>query len=362
MKIGILGGGQLGRMLALAAHPLGIETLLVDPNEGAPASQVSAQLVAPYSDPRALDALAQCDAVTFEFENVPDDAARSLAARCRVCPPPEALRVAQDRLLEKTCFRDLGIDTPRFFAVNGFEDLQEAARELGGKLVLKTRRFGYDGKGQSIVRNSADLRAAFESMKGAPAIAEELISFERELSVVACRGLDGTTAFYPLTQNHHVAGVLRTSIAPAPDTDEVLSTLARGYMEALLAHFDYVGVLALELFQVGRRLLANEIAPRVHNSGHWTIEGARTSQFENHVRAVAGLPLGSADAIEPSAMLNLLGHVPDPARLLAVPDAHLHDYGKTPRAGRKVGHVTVRARTHAELAERIAALEAIITS
>ncbi len=361
MKIGILGGGQLGRMLALAAHPLGIETLLVDPTAGSPASQVSAQLVASYTDPAALDALAQCDVVTFEFENVPDDAAHSLASRCRVCPPPEALRVAQDRLLEKTLFFELGIETPRFFAIDSFEDLEQAARELGGELVLKTRRFGYDGKGQSVIRRPDQLRPAFESLNGAPAIAEELIQFERELSVVACRGLDGQTAFYPLTQNRHVGGVLHTSIAPAPNTDAEVAATAMRYAEALLHHFDYVGVLALELFQVGGRLLANEIAPRVHNSGHWTIEGARTSQFENHVRAVAGLPLGATDAIEPSAMLNLLGSVPDPAKLLAVADSHLHDYGKTPRPGRKVGHVTVRAESHAALAERIVALEALIS-
>jgi 5-(carboxyamino)imidazole ribonucleotide synthase len=361
MKIGILGGGQLGRMLALAAHPLGIETLLVDPSEGSPASQVSSQLVAPYTDPAALDALAQCDVVTFEFENVPDDAARSLAARCRVCPPPEALRVAQDRLLEKTLFFELGIETTRFFEIDSFEDLEEAARELGGELVLKTRRLGYDGKGQSVVRRPDQLRPAFESLNGAPAIAEELIAFDRELSVVACRGLDGKTAFYPLAQNRHVGGVLHTSIAPAPNTDAEVAATARRYAEALLHHFDYVGVLALELFQVGGRLVANEIAPRVHNSGHWTIEGARTSQFENHVRAVAGLPLGATDAIEPSAMLNLLGSVPDPARLLAVADAHLHDYGKAPRPGRKVGHVTVRAESHAALAERVALLEAVVS-
>lgn len=360
MKIGILGGGQLGRMLALAAHPLGIETLLVDPTQGAPASRVASQLVAAYTDPSALDALAACDAVTFEFENVPDEAARSLAGKCRVCPPPEALRVAQDRLLEKTCFRELDIETPRFHAVDSYEDLEHAARELGGRLVLKTRRFGYDGKGQSVVRRPEELRPAFESLRGAPGIAEELVSFERELSIIACRGLDGKSVFYPLAQNEHVGGVLHTSIAPAPNVSQALSDTARRYIESLLGHFEYVGVLALELFLVGDRLLANEIAPRVHNSGHWTIEGARTSQFENHVRAVMGLPLGAAEAIEPSAMLNLLGEVPAPARLLSVPDAHLHDYGKEPRPGRKVGHVTVRARTHAELAERVAALSAII--
>ena len=360
MKVGILGAGQLGRMIALAAHPLGIETLLVDPDSDAPASQVSRVLVAPYTDPEALSQLAECDVVTFEFENVPESAASQLAATCEVYPPPEALRVAQDRWLEKSCFRELGIDTPRFFQVDSPADLRTAAEALGHRLVLKTRRFGYDGKGQSVVTAPEQLDAAFAALQGAPAIAEELVPFDRELSVIACRDRDGHTVLYPPTENRHVGGVLRASIAPAPNLAPAVRDAALRAAEALLHRFSYVGVLGLELFQVGDRVLANEFAPRVHNSGHWTIEGARTSQFENHVRAVAGLPLGAADAIEWAGMLNLLGRVPDAAALLAVPDAHLHDYGKEPREGRKVGHVTVRAGSEAELRERLAALEAII--
>lgn len=360
MKVGILGGGQLGRMLALAAHPLGIETLLVEPDPGAPAGAVSEVLRAEYTDPTALAQLASCDVVTFEFENVPESAAAELASRCQVYPPPEALRVAQDRWLEKSCFRELGIETPRFYAIDTFADLEEAAKALDHRLVLKTRRFGYDGKGQSVVTASEQLEAAYTALGGAPAIAEELVPFDRELSVIACRDREGHTVLYPPTENRHVGGVLHSSVAPAPGLSPAVLAAALRAAEALLHRFQYVGVLGLELFQVGDRVLANEFAPRVHNSGHWTIEGARTSQFENHVRAVAGLPLGSAEAIEPSGMVNLLGTIPDKAALLAVPDAHVHDYGKTPRAGRKMGHVTVRAPNEAELRKRLAAIEAIV--
>ncbi len=360
MKVGILGAGQLGRMLALAAHPLGIETLLVDPDAESPASQVSDVLVAPYTDAAALQRLAECDVVTFEFENVPESAASQLAATCEVYPPPEALRVAQDRWLEKSCFRELGIDTPRFFRVDSLDDLRAAAEALSHRLVLKTRRFGYDGKGQSVVTAPEQLEVAFAALGGAPAIAEELVPFDRELSVIACRDREGHTMLYPPTENHHVGGVLRSSIAPAPDLSPAVQDAALRGAEALLHRFSYVGVLGLELFQVGDRVLANEFAPRVHNSGHWTIEGARTSQFENHLRAIVGLPLGSAAPLEWAGMLNLLGHIPDPSALLAVPDAHLHDYGKEPRAGRKVGHVTVRAPSEEVLRARLATLVAII--
>lgn len=360
MKLGVLGGGQLGRMLALAAHPLGIETLLVDPNAEAPAAQVSRLLVAPYTDPQALRQLAACDVVTFEFENVPESAAKQLAASCQVYPPPDALRVAQDRWLEKSCFQELGIETPRFFAVNDRADLQAAAEALGHRLVLKTRRLGYDGKGQSVVTRPEQLDEAFAAMAGAPSIAEELVSFDRELSVIACRDRQGRTVLYPLTENQHVRGMLHTSLAPAPDTSAVVREAASRAAEALLHHFGYVGVLGLELFQVGERVLANEFAPRVHNSGHWTIEGARTSQFENHVRAVTGLPLGSPEALEWTGMVNLIGKVPDAARLLAIPDAHLHDYGKAPREGRKVGHVTVRGANEDELRSRLQQIEAVV--
>jgi 5-(carboxyamino)imidazole ribonucleotide synthase len=359
--LGVLGGGQLGRMLALAARPLGIEVTVVDPSPEAPAAAVARHIEAAYDDPRALTELAEADVVTFEFENVPDEAVRRLAALCPTYPSAEALRVAQDRLLEKSTFLELGIPTPRFFAVDTLADAERAFEALG-PLVLKTRRFGYDGKGQARVLARGEVTTAFESLAGAPAIAEELVRFDRELSVLVCRGRSGELALYPLVQNEHRDGILVRSEAPAPAVSAALAEAAIGAASRLSTHLDYVGVLALELFVVGERIFANEFAPRVHNSGHWTLEGARTSQFENHVRAVFGLPLGSTAPVGHAVMLNLLGSVPPAAGLLAVEDAHLHDYAKRPRAGRKVGHVTVRAE-QAELARaRAAELAALIAA
>lgn len=359
MKLGILGGGQLGRMLALAAQPLGIRVAVVDPNPDTPAAVVAEHILAAYDDPKALDELAHCDVITFEFENVPDEAARRLAEARPVYPSPEALRVAQDRWLEKSTFRELGIGTPRFVKVDSKSDAERAFAELG-PLVLKTRRGGYDGKGQRVVRAASELESAYAEFQGIAAIAEELVPFERELSVIVCRGIDGSSVVYPLTQNHHEAGILRTSIAPAPHLTAELQAEAERSARALVDHFNYVGVLALELFEVGGKLLANEFAPRVHNSGHWTIEGARTSQFENHVRAVVGLPLGDPSALCPSVMLNCIGAMPDRATCLRVPDAHVHDYGKEARKGRKVGHITVRATDGDSLGEKRSILDALV--
>lgn len=337
--LGILGGGQLGRMLALAARPLGIDVTVLDPNPESPARGVAHHLVAEYDDEEALRELSHCDVVTFEFENVPDNAVRLLAQSQAVYPPPEALRVSQDRFTEKSTFRELGIETARFLTVDSSDDARAAFLALG-PLVLKTRRFGYDGKGQAVVRKESDLEAAYEALKGAPAIAEELIPFDRELSVIAVRAPSGEIAVYPLSQNTHKNGILQTSVAPAPTVSAELSMQAEEMVQRLISHLSYVGVLALELFQVGEKLLANEFAPRVHNSGHWTIEGAVTSQFENHIRAVCGLPLGRTTLRAPSVMTNLIGSIPPREEILALPDCHLHDYQKAPRAGRKVGHVT----------------------
>ena len=359
LHLGILGGGQLGRMLALAARPLGLEISFVDPDPNAPAACVARGILGAYDDPSALARLAAADVVTFEFENVPDEAARQLQSVRPVFPSPEALRVSQDRLTEKNTFRELGIDTPRFRAIDAHSDLEAAFSELG-PLVLKTRRFGYDGKGQEVLRSAQELGPAFERLDGAPAIAEELIPFERELSVIVCRSRSGEERFYPLAQNNHERGILRKSVAPAPDVSAALQREATAMAGRLAEHLGYVGVLALELFDVGGRLLANEFAPRVHNSGHYSIEGAITSQFENHVRAVMGLPLGSTEAVGHAVMLNLIGSVPPADELLLIEDCHLHDYGKEPRAGRKVGHVTVRGQTREEAAERAQRAWAII--
>jgi 5-(carboxyamino)imidazole ribonucleotide synthase len=347
MQLGVLGGGQLARMLALAAHPLGIGCTCLDPAEDACAGPVSDLIVGAYDDPAGLDALAAAaDVVTFEFESVPAWSADRLASAVAVHPPPAALAVAQDRLHEKSLFRELGIDTPEFRQIDSQADLD--ALELPA--VVKTRRLGYDGKGQLVARERADIDGAFASLGNVPLIAEQLVPFDRELSVIAVRGAAGEVRTYPVVENHHREGILRLTLAPAPDLTIEGQELAAGYMRLLLERLDYVGVLALELFAVGDRLLANEIAPRVHNSGHWTIEGARTSQFENHVRAVAGLPLGACEAIGRSAMVNLIGETPSAERVLAIDGAHLHLYGKVPRPGRKLGHVTLTGRDDLEAA------------
>jgi 5-(carboxyamino)imidazole ribonucleotide synthase len=360
--IGVLGAGQLGRMLALAGYPLGLEFLFVDPAAEAPASACAEQIAGDYDDDEVLARLAACDAVTYEFENVPVEAVRRLAERVPCFPPARALEVAQDRLAEKTCFRKLAIPTPEFAAVDTRAELEAAVRAIGLPAVLKTRRFGYDGKGQAVLRAPDDVDRAWQQLGGTPLILEAFVPFERELSLVAARSRGGETAFYPLVQNRHSGGILRETRAPAPDLAPELQALAEGYVARLLGELDYVGVLALELFCLGGKLLANELAPRVHNSGHWTIEGAITSQFENHLRAVLGLPLGSAAATGPSAMLNLIGTAVNAEAVLGVPDAHLHWYGKEPRPGRKVGHVTVRAPDTATLETRLARLRSSLDS
>jgi len=359
-RIGVLGAGQLGRMLGLAGRALGLELTFLDPSPDSPARAVGELLVNDYTDAAALSRLSAARVVTFEFENVPVAAVKTLEASGQVFPGSRALEVAQDRLHEKTCFRALGIATPVFEAVDSWPELVAALGRVGLPAVLKTRRFGYDGKGQAVLRSQDDAQAAFERLGGAPLILEAFVPFERELSIIAVRSRAGEVACYPLVQNHHEAGILRKTLAPAPSVSDELQRSASQHIEKLLAHLDYVGVLALELFQVGDQLIANEIAPRVHNTGHWTIEGARTSQFENHLRAILGLPLGATDALSPCAMLNLIGDAPDASAVLSVADAHLHWYGKAPRAGRKVGHITVRAPDAEALATRVAELERIV--
>lgn len=357
--VGVLGGGQLGRMLALAGYPLGLRFRVLEPAADAPAGHLAEHMAGSYDDPATLDRFAAgLDVVTYEFENVPVVAAAHLAQRVPVYPPPTALSTAQDRLEEKRLFRQLGIYTPAFSPVDSRRELDDAVRELGLPGMLKTRRLGYDGKGQALLRTPADIKTAWQALGSQPLIYEEYVPFERELSILAVRGRDGATACYPLVENHHRDGILRLSLAPAPDCPPALQALAEEYAGRVLDWLDYVGVLAIELFQVGDTLLANEMAPRVHNSGHWTIEGAVTSQFENHLRAVCGLPLGDTASRGHAAMINLIGALPDRATVLAIPGAHLHDYGKAPRAGRKLGHITLVEADHAALQAKI---ERIIT-
>ena len=357
MIVGVLGGGQLGRMLALAGIPMGLRFRFLDPESGAPAAEVGDHLRAEYQDEAALERFAaDLDVVTFEFENVPSDALHKLAFHAPVAPSPEALETAQDRLSEKQLFRTLDIPTPPFFPIASKSELNEALPCTGFPALVKTRRFGYDGKGQWTVRTPEEADRIWSIVPAeTPLLLEGFVKFDRELSIIAARSRSGEVCFYPLVENRHEEGILRLSVAPAPSITSELQETAQRYMLRLLEALDYVGVLAVELFQCGDALLANEMAPRVHNSGHWTIEAAETSQFENHLRAILGLPLGSTAPRGVSAMWNLLGAPPQPDAVLSVPGAHLHLYGKQPRPGRKIGHVTVCApdgdRLHARLAQ-----------
>jgi len=363
MRVGILGGGQLGRMLALAGYQLGLQPTVLQPQEEhgeiSSAGQVCPQIIGKFDDEAALKKLVKAsDVVTYEFESVPLASARWLAERVPVYPPPRALEVSQERLAEKRFFQSLGIPTPEFASIDSREDFDAALAKIGFPSVVKTRCGGYDGRGQAVLRNLADAETAWLSLGGEPLILEEFVKFDRELSKIAVRGADGVVACYPLIENVHINGILHRSLAPADNTAEELSERAAEFAHQVLNALEYVGVLTIEFFQDGPRLLANEMAPRVHNSGHWTIEGAQTSQFENHLRAVCGYPLGLTEAIGVSAMYNFIGKVPPAREVLADPAAHFHDYGKQPRPARKVGHVTLSARSGEELTENLPAWDA----
>lgn len=350
--IGVLGGGQLGRMLGLAGLPLGERFVFLDPAPDSPARDVGELLVADYVDPKALDELAaRVDVVTYEFENVPAATVERLAERVPVFPSAGVLHATQDRLVEKTSLVEAGIPVAPFRGASTPSEVRDAIAELGLPVIVKTRRGGYDGKGQAVIRDVADVEAAVAALSG-ELIVEGSIDFERELSVIAVRGKDGAFAAYPLVENRHAEGILRFSLAPAPNVDVGLQSSAEAYARRFMDAHDYVGVMALELFQVGGELLVNEVAPRVHNSGHWTIEGAEVSQFENHLRACLGLPLGATTPVGWSVMANVLGDLPDLSKVTATAGAHLHLYGKEPRPLRKIGHVTIR-RDEADWWDRI---------
>ncbi|HET9529707.1 MAG TPA: 5-(carboxyamino)imidazole ribonucleotide synthase [Blastocatellia bacterium] len=359
MILGLLGGGQLGRMLALAGYPLGLRFRVLDLSPAACAGQMAELIVGDYNDLDALKRFASgLDLVTYEFENVPVSSARFLQRRLPVFPLPEALEAGQDRLVEKRFFQDLAIPTPLFMAVENWEEMERAAQEIGLPSVLKTRRYGYDGKGQYILKQPEDAALAWRAFGGVPLILEQFIPFEREVSIIAVRGRGGESSFYPVVENHHQEGMLRLTLAPAPDLTPELQSQAEEYAMRVMVTLNYVGVLAIEFFQHEGRLLANEMAPRVHNSGHWTIEGAGTSQFENHLRAIIGLPLGSTALTGYCAMLNIIGTLPDHRSVFEVPDSHLHLYGKAPRPNRKLGHITIRTKDPVQLHRQLSQLRA----
>lgn len=355
-RVGIIGAGQLGRMLALAAYPLGIRCRFLDTSADSPGGQLAQIRVAALDDAAAVAALArEVDVLTFDIENVPVALLEAAAPVVPVRPGPGIVALGQDRLAEKRLFASLGMPTAPHVAVDSAADLATAAGRLGLPIVLKARRLGYDGRGQRVARSEKELRNAWDELGQTPAIAEGWVAFEREVSLIGARGAGDEIRFYPLTENRHRDGQLDTSIAPY--ADQALQAKAESWMRAMLREHDYRGVLTIEFFLTTDGLIANEIAPRVHNSGHWTIEGAETSQFENHLRAILGLPLGATTVRGVVAMKNLIGRMPPREKLLAVSGLHLHDYGKEPRPGRKLGHVTLLDRDRAALAARLAALE-----
>jgi 5-(carboxyamino)imidazole ribonucleotide synthase len=352
MRIGVIGAGQLGRMLALAGIPLGLQFRFLDRSVTAPAGQIAPLIVGEFEDrTRLAELAAQVDVVTFDWENVSAAALSSLGASVPVRPPRVALGICQDRLLEKELFGKLGIPTARFAAVDSRADFDAALAQVGIPGVLKTRRFGYDGKGQAIVRSARDAEAAWSALGGQALIYEGFIDFSREVSLIAVRSARGATAFYPLCSNVHSGGILSHTVAPW--LDRKVDAQARRCLRRLLEHFEYVGVLTVEFFLVRGHLLANEMAPRVHNSGHWTIEGAATSQFENHLRAILGWPLGSTEPLGHAAMINFVGTLPARERWLAERNLYFHDYGKEPRPGRKIGHATILERSAARRDARL---------
>ncbi len=360
MRVGVVGGGQLGMMLAQAAQRVDVEVRLLDPNPHACGGRVAPLTVGDLDDPKAIARFAEgCDVLTYEFENVPCSAIEHLDVPIR--PSVEALRVSQDRLLEKSFFRGHAIATPEFRAVSSKGEFDVSVESIGLPCVFKTRRHGYDGRGQAVARTSVDLQAVWRELEHAAhspgLICEGFVPFDRELSIVCVRALDGSIASYPLVENEHKGGILHTTIAPAPNVDDALREQATAIARRTLEEFNYVGVCTIELFQLADRLLVNEMAPRVHNSGHWTIEGARTSQFENHIRAICGMELGPTDPVGDAGMLNLVGGEPDQFGLAETMGAYVHIYGKAAKPGRKLGHVTVVRETADDVRNALRELE-----
>lgn len=376
--IGILGGGQLGMMLAQAAMPLGYQCVFLEDNADCPASLYGKV----FSSEQLDEFIAAADVFTLEFENTPTATVEQLAhlsksgSKQGMFPPPLALDIAQDRLKEKGIFNELDIATVPFMAVNSEAELKQACDELGLPIVLKTSRGGYDGKGQFVIKEDSDIKIAWHELKDAvsgkgsltptpaPLIAEGFINFSREVSIIAVRAQNGQVRCYDLVENHHHHGILAKTRAPAVGTSHLFQQ-ATDAISTVMNHLGYVGVMALELFvskdaRGNDYLLANEIAPRVHNSGHWSIEGAITSQFENHIRAVVNLPLGDTDNVHPAIMLNILGQYPDISAVLNIDGAHYHSYHKAEREDRKIAHITLMPNDVADLEPALAKLVAVL--
>lgn len=355
MKLLILGGGQLARMLVLAAAPLGIRCQLVDPAPESCAAELAPWHQLPWEVLlERHDLLDWADVITYESESVPSQVLTALAQRCPIYPSPQVLAKSGDRWLEKQWLTTLGIPVASYRAINSLDDLEAAVATLGTPAFLKWRQQGYDGKGQWRLGPDSDLADIWQQSQGRPAILEAGVAFEREVSLIASRNRQGEIRCYPLTENLHHNGILLRSL---PRINDVLQAEAEAYARQLLATEEYVGTLAIEFFVCDGRLIANEVAPRVHNSGHWTLEGAQTSQFANHLRAICGWPLGDTGLLTPTAMLNLIGQWPTEAAMLAETGVQVHLYGKLPRPGRKVGHLTLRDADPRQLELRLAQLQ-----
>ena len=346
--IGIFGGGQLGRMMAQAALPLNIQCTFFEVNTDCPSAALG-QVISTQAENGLQDFIVSADVFSLEFENTPLADVDVLTQQKDVHPPRQALAIAQHRLSEKALFDELAIPVAPYKAVTSLDELKVAIAELGLPIVLKTSRGGYDGKGQFVLRTADQIEQAWAELGPAgELIAESFVTFSREVSIIAVRGIDGDVKTWALAENHHHDGILSHSIVPAPNSVD-LQPVAQDYITRLLNHLNYVGVLTLELFVTDKGLYANEMAPRVHNSGHWSIEGSICSQFENHIRAVAGLPLGSTEVVRPTVMVNIIGQYPKSEDVLALNGAHLHLYNKTEREGRKIGHITLMPNDSAEL-------------
>lgn len=361
MNIGVLGGGQLGRMLALAGHRLGMSFRFLDRKQNACAGDVGQLISAPFDDHAAVDRFsAGLDVATYEFENIPVETVDVLAQRVPVHPGINALRIASDRWSEKQLFVECDVPVTPYVQISSKDELEHAVQTVGLPAVIKTRRMGYDGKGLLHVHNEHDVRSACDQFEQNEFILEQLVKFDREVSVIGVRDVDGNTVIYPLVENHHRAGILVRSIAPATNVTESLQHKAETHFRAIAEALGYVGVLAVEFFEKDGALYANEMAPRVHNTGHWTIDGAATSQFENHLRAIAGLPLGSTEPRGHSVMVNLIGGTPPLASMLEIPGVNVHLYHKTPRPGRKIGHVTKVVAQQSDIEAAIQQLEKML--
>lgn len=360
MRLGVVGGGQLGRMMAQAALPLGITTIFLDPSKDACAAAAGKLICAPYSDKAGLDTLlTSSDAVTFEFENVPPESVSTLSKRLPAFPPAHALATARERWAEKSLFRELDIATAPLALVDSQDDLEKVVASIGLPCILKTRTMGYDGKGQKLLRTEADVAGTFAELGNVPTLLEGFVDFDFEVSCIGVRNQQGDIVFYSIVRNEHRSGILYRS---EPLDNSTLQQKAEVAVKKVMDALNYVGTMAFEFFVKGNNLIANEIAPRVHNSGHWTIEGARCSQFENHVRAVMGLPLGSTEVTGPVAMYNVLGKKPNVNALLAIAGVHWHDYAKAERKGRKIGHITVTAKTPSALQQACSEVESLLVN